>query len=156
MTNERVKARLRLSEGFRGAPYQCPAGKWTVGYGRNIEDNPLSTAELVAVLRANPISKEIAELLLENSLRRAEAQLSVYPWYSILDDVRKGVLIDLCYNMGIKSLLGFKRMISALEKDDYETAARELKNSDWFRFDVAKSRSVPLIAAMRFGVESHV
>jgi GH24 family phage-related lysozyme (muramidase) len=32
---------LKKDEGFRGCSYKCSAGKITIGYGHNIEDNPI-------------------------------------------------------------------------------------------------------------------
>lgn len=44
----------------------------------------------------------------------------------------QSVLTDMSYNMGLKKLSGFKKMKSAIESGDMETAAEEMKNSKWF------------------------
>ena len=109
---------IKLHEGFELYPYKCPAGKLTIGYGRNIEDNG--------------ISEEEAELMLANDIQRCVLELKrVLPWYDGLDDVRQAVLIDMCYNLGISRLLKFKRFLSALEQDYYDLAAREMLDSLW-------------------------
>ncbi len=56
---------LKQDEGFRADPYKCPAGRWTIGYGRNFEDNPFSLKELVHILH---ISEAQAEWLLWNTV----------------------------------------------------------------------------------------
>ena len=28
---------VKTNEGFRSMPYKCPAGKWTIGYGFNMD-----------------------------------------------------------------------------------------------------------------------
>jgi GH24 family phage-related lysozyme (muramidase) len=47
MSNAIHKARelLKELEGLYLTPYQCPAGKWTIGYGHNLEANGLTAEE---------------------------------------------------------------------------------------------------------------
>ena len=52
-------------------------------------------------------------------------------------NVRKAVL-DLAFNLGRDKLNTFKKMRKALENDDYNTAAAEMKDSKWF--DQVKTR----------------
>ena len=35
----------------------------------------------------------------------------------------------MCYNLGIKKLLGFKLLLEAIDEADYETASREILDS---------------------------
>jgi len=42
------------------------------------------------------------------------------------------VLIDMCFNLGMAGLLGFQKMIEALERGYYERAADEMVNSRWY------------------------
>ena len=101
----------------RFLPYRCPAGKLTIGYGRNIEQIGLSRVE--------------AEFLLDNDIDSIERSLTTHlSWFAGLDDVRKGALINMAF-MGIIKLLGFKKMWSALEREDYATAAKEALESKW-------------------------
>ena len=37
---------LKRHEGFRSDYYQCSADKKTIGYGRNVDNNPFSSEEL--------------------------------------------------------------------------------------------------------------
>lgn len=55
------------------------------------------------------------------------------PWWSNLDDVRQGALMGLAYNLGVPRLLGFHKMLTALEAKDYATAAKEGRNSLWYQ-----------------------
>ena len=56
-------------EGFSASVYKCPAGFDTIGYGRNIEANPLSVEEK-AKLVDGKVSKELAQEWLEQELGR--------------------------------------------------------------------------------------
>ena len=38
----------------------------------------------------------------------------------------------MAYNLGVDGLLKFKKMWKALEKQDYQTAAEEMKDSKWY------------------------
>lgn len=107
----------RRYEGLNLMPYQCPGGHLTIGYGHNLE---------------NGISKEVAEFMLKQDL--ATAQLAVskkFPWWNSLDEVRQFVLVDMCFNMGLSKLCTFKKMLSAMERGDYHTAANEALASKW-------------------------
>lgn len=112
--------RIKKHEGLRCKPYRCTAGKLTIGYGRNIEDNGITEAE--------------ASFLLENDIKNSEAECRrAFPWFQKLDEIRRGVIIELCFNMGLKRLLGFKKMLAACECGNYNSAANEMLNSLWAR-----------------------
>jgi len=110
----------RAGEGFRGAPYLDPRGCTTIGYGRNLLGNPLSPAE--------------GEYLLRNDLARIAKEIqNRLPWVATLDDVRQRVFHELAYNMGIRGLLSFQKMLAAAEAEDWLTAHAELLDSSWSR-----------------------
>lgn len=114
--------------------YKCPAGKWTMGHGYNVEDNGLPD--------------DIAELLLKRQLNESKEILEAnVSCFAELSENRQLVLIDMCFNMGWPKLRGFKKMFAALEKGDYEEAANQMIDSKWFR-DVG-IRAEKLVATMR-------
>lgn len=117
MDYERVAARIRRYEGLSYLPYKCPTGHLTIGYGHNLEHG---------------ISLEAAELLLRQDLEIAEKQVkNVFAWWPKLTEARFYVLVDMCYNVGISRLVGFKKMLAAVEAGDYQTAAKEMLDSRW-------------------------
>lgn len=133
---EKLAARIRKNEGLSYLPYRCSAGALTIGYGHNLD--------------ARGISIEAAELLLKQDLEIAEKEVkNAFIWWPKLDDVRLGVLIEMCYNLGISRLVGFKKMLSALEEGDYKKAAKEMLDSKW-AFDV-KGRARELAEIMQTG-----
>ena len=118
MNLERAKHYTKRFEGLRLKPYLCPAGKLTIGYGHNIEDNG--------------ITEEIAVKLLDTDLANAEREVRAkFSSYAKLNEARQFVLVDMCFNIGINRLLTFKKMFAALAKGEYHTAAREMLNSRW-------------------------
>lgn len=108
---------LKDDEGFSGTVYQDTVGKNTVGYGRNLDDNPLTMAE--------------ANYLLQSDLKRVAKQARKLTCYKHLNSARKNVIINMIFNMGIGSFNTFKRMIAALYVCDYELAAVEMLDSKW-------------------------
>lgn len=130
---------LELTKGFEGLrlkPYTCPAGKLTIGYGHNLDDNG--------------ITQEVAEILLKTDLAYARMEVTAKLSYiGKLSEARQFVLVDMCFNMGITRLMTFKKMLAALERGDYKTAAKEMLDSRW-AFQV-KTRAVKLAEMMKTG-----
>ena len=118
MTMHSIEDQLILHEGLRLKPYRCTAGKLTIGVGRNLEDKGISHDE--------------AMMLLRNDIAEVTAQLERFDWFRALGPVRRKVLIDMAFNLGMGGLLGFQKMIEALERGDYERAADEMVNSRWY------------------------
>jgi len=120
MTNEKLINRVVKHEGLMLKPYKCPAGKLTIGVGRNLEDVG--------------ITKEEAMFLLENDLDRCHYEcLRSFFWYKDLDVDRQGVIQEMCFNLGLARLKTFKKMLLACEIGNYELAAREMLSSLWAR-----------------------
>ncbi|MEC7727373.1 MAG: glycoside hydrolase family protein [Pseudomonadota bacterium] len=117
MNRELLRSQLERHEGLRLKPYRDIVGKLTVGYGRNLEDVG--------------ISREEADFMLDNDIDQVEQYLKTVDEYNELDEVRQTVLANLCFNVGFKGIIGFKRMWRALAKRDYEGAATEMLDSKW-------------------------
>jgi len=113
-----IEDQLILHEGLKLKPYRCTAGKLTIGVGRNLDDKGITHDEALFLLR--------------NDIAEVTAQLERFDWFRTLGPVRRKVLIDMCFNLGIQGLLGFQKMIEALKRADYERAADEMVNSRWY------------------------
>lgn len=137
---------IAKNEGFANRPYKCPAGKWTVGYGRNFEDQPLTPAEILELFRrinwAQPeYAEDWAKILLENILKSLRHKLNIHlPFTVSLSGPRKMVIVDMAYNLGVDGLLKFYKMRAALEKRQYDLSAVEMLDSKYL-FDT-KTRAV--------------
>jgi lysozyme len=116
--HNRLIRQLRLHEGERLKPYRCTAGKLTIGVGRNLEDRGI-TAQEAAYLLSNDITSTQAALL------------KALPWVGTLDDVRQRVLIDMAFNMGLGTLLTFKRTLAAIQGGEFSKAAAMMLESRW-------------------------
>lgn len=117
---QRLWEQLVHHEGLRLKPYRCSAGKLTIGVGRNLEDVGLTEEEALLLL-GNDISRVITEL--DQNI----------PAFSSLDEIRKRVLVDMGFNLGINRLMKFRRMLAALETGDWSQTAVEMMDSRWAR-----------------------
>lgn len=116
--NADLAADLRRDEGERLKPYRDTVGKLTIGVGRNLDDRGI-TAEESAYLLGNDIAETIAELD------------AACPWWrSQPEPVRRG-MANMMFNLGRSRFLGFRNMLAALERGDYDRAAREALDSLW-------------------------
>lgn len=131
--------RLCIHEGIRLTPYKCSAGYLTIGVGRNLITNPLTAEEKEKVGDwSNGITKDAAFYLLRNDIKRVEKECEQHiPFWKHLDDERQYALLDMAFNLGIKGLLKFKKMLSEIGIGNYRGAAKECLNSKYAR-DVGK------------------
>lgn len=121
---------LKGHEGFRSNYYQCSANKKTIGYGRNVEANPLP-AYLERDFDNFPMTHEEAEQLLIEDITNVGNALLRHFNYLHLSNARQAVLINMAFNMGVSGLLLFKKMFKAISNYDFEQAATEMLNSKW-------------------------
>ena len=105
-------------EGLRLKPYRCTAGKLTIGVGRNLDDRGITPDEALYLLR--------------NDIEISRKELSAsFPWFDGLDSVRQSVLIDMCVNLGLARLKGFRNTLALIGVGKYEAAAVEMLDSKW-------------------------
>jgi len=136
------RRQLPLDECVGGRPnkraYRDSKGIWTAGVGHN--------------LQACVFSDAVIELWFTEDLEEAERAARVlFPSFDALSEARKAVLLNMAFNMGQDRFAGFGRMRGAVAAGDFMEAARQMRDSKWYREDVQKSRSERLIAMMEQG-----
>lgn len=123
-------------EGFRDKIYIDTKGNPTIGYGFNLADEGVRSAlpkEVVSGKR--PLKQVEAEGVFNKLYTTAQKDAIAFAGqdtFGKLDPQRRDVLIDMSYNLGLPKLSGFKRFRQALQKGDYDKAAVEMKDSDWY------------------------
>lgn len=110
---------LKRDEGRRPKPYQDTQGVWTVGYGHNLTTGALSEDAMTQILR--------------DDLQTADTACRSLPIWTDLSEPRRGVLLNMCFNLGFEGLMQFRQMYAALEARDYERAADAMLDSRWAR-----------------------
>lgn len=115
---ETLEQQLIRHEGLRLKPYRCPAGKLTIGVGRNLDDVGITEQEAIMLLR--------------NDINRCQYDLfNQLPWVSELPLGVQDALVNMCFNLGTHGLMGFKRFLATLEAGHYQEAAAEMLRSNW-------------------------
>lgn len=109
---------LKTNEGYREKLYTDSVGKVSIGIGRNLTDVGLRPDEILYLWHNDVLEVEKA----------LDARL---PWWRSLDDVRQRVVIDLCFNMGIVTLMTFKSTLAAIQKGDWSAASKGMLSSKW-------------------------
>jgi lysozyme len=140
-------AELRRDEGVRYVKYKDTAKppKDTTGVGRNLEAKPLPAGWKY------PLNDVQVNSLLDDDLEDVFHDLDRnLPWWTDLTDMRQRVLANMCFNMGINRLLGFKKALVAMRQGKFSTAADELLDSTWAT--QVKGRATRLADMMRKGV----
>ena len=115
-----IKKMIKRHEGYRDFVYIDSVGVLTGGWGH-------------AFHKGSHISKEVAEIFFnddyESVIQDYNRFCNVYALE--LDSIRRAVIIDMIFNLGLAGLMKFKKMIAALCIDDYEEAAKQGLDSKW-------------------------
>lgn len=126
-----LKSLLLKHEGKRSKVYYDTKGIATIGVGRNLEAVGLSDDEIM--------------YLLDNDIKRILNDCwHHFPWFGDLSEERQYVVIDMIFNVGLAGFMLFKKFIAAVEKEDWQEAARQIINSE-----IAANRAAELATIMR-------
>jgi lysozyme len=127
-------------EGFKPTVYLDTKNKKTIGHGFNLDDPTIKTyltkkgynyKALVAGQQA--LSKEHSNSILKDLYNESyKSAGKIIKNFKTLPENVQDVLTDLNYNLGTTKMQKFSKMISAIEKQDFKTAAEELKNSNYY------------------------
>ena len=109
---------IKKHEGFRPKVYECTEGYDTIGYGFAIKDLTMD--------------EDVATLILMKKLHALLQRITVaFPLFKDIDETAKKVVINMCYQLGIRGFSKFKKTIYYLETEQYEEASIEMLNSLW-------------------------
>lgn len=122
-TMQKLKAELKVDEAVRQFPYDdagiplTAKGKISIGIGRNLTDKGLSPDEI--------------DYLFQNDVNDAYRQAQTLQWFTQLDEPRQAVILNMIFNGGLHGVLGFGKMIAAIQVHDYPTASKQMLDSLW-------------------------
>ena len=114
----RLREDLERDEGRSKKIYVDTTGHTSAGVGRNLSGKGLRDDEI--------------DLMLTNDIAEAESELDrVCPWWKNLPEPAARGILNCMFNLGAPRLLGFKKMLAALESHDWDRAAQEAEQSHW-------------------------
>lgn len=118
---DNLERQLRDEEGEVLHVYKDHLGFLTIGVGILVDER-----------KGGGLLPEESDFILKNRIRIAKAKVDQsLPWAQSMSEPRYAVLIEMCFQMGLYGLLGFKMVIGCLQRGDYEGAAYQMGNSDW-------------------------
>lgn len=130
MRSELVR-QLRGDEGERACVYRDHLGFQTIGVGRLVDKRKKG-----AGLRPH----EIAFLLNNDIDERIDELTRRLPWFQNLDDARRGVLLNMSFQMGVDGLLEFERTLALVRDGKYDLAAHAMLQSLWAQQTPARAQ----------------
>ena len=113
-----LREQLLRDEGLILHTYRDSQGYLTIGVGHNLD--------------ARGITKEAALQILDDDISDTKVGLMAkWPWMRELSPARLGAFINLAFNVGVRGVQGFKRLLLAAQAGQWEEAAAELLASPY-------------------------
>jgi len=128
--------KLKHEEGYGDKVYIESFGVkpvYTVGYGHNVEDNPIPIKILAKLINDSDKKESLEELLEHDIIQTLKILNKNLPWWRNKPDKVQIVMLDMCFNLGWSRFSKFKNMIHWLEVGDYVRASMHLMDSRYAR-----------------------
>ena len=145
---------LSLNEGNKSKFYNDSKGIPHIGIGFNLEDagNKRFLKEqgidINELLRGRELTDKETKVLYNHSLRQAFADAQKFdPNLAKRPEAARMAIVDMAFNLGLTKLNKFKKMKAGLMNNDYQTAADEMVDSNWYK--QVKSRGPRMVDVMR-------
>ncbi|AWV97515.1 glycoside hydrolase family protein [Arcticibacterium luteifluviistationis] len=140
LNREELRNYIVSNEGLRQRAYNDSLGIPTIGVGFNLNRHDANwrlselglNYEHVYYGRQELTIDQINHLLdsdLDNSISSVQ---KLFPNFNQFSSKRQIVLVDLVFNLGINRLSTFVKMIAAINEGNWQTAAKELENSNYY------------------------
>lgn len=134
-----LKDQLIRDEGKIRYAYQDSEGYWTIGVGFLIDQK-----------KGGGLYDEEIDFILGNRIRMIEAAaLKQWAWLKDIDEIRRSVVYNMAFNIGVDGVAKFKKFLTLLQSHDYELASYEMLDSKWAK--QVGDRATRLSRQMRTG-----
>lgn len=111
---------IKANEGFKDREYLDHLKVPTIGYGFAIKDLVLD--------------KDICDMILERKVNDLIERINKkFDWWRSAEDEVKDVVVEMCYQLGIRGFSSFRKTIDHLKNKRYGKAAVEMLDSKWGR-----------------------
>ena len=147
-----------LNEGNKSQVYKDSKGNRTIGIGFNLEDAgnkkflKESGIDINELFNGRKLTDRETKTLYNRSLTQAFKDAQSYdPNFAKRPEAVKMTLVDMAFNLGLTKLNKFEKMKAGLMNNDYNTAADEMIDSNWYK--QVKSRGPRMVQVMRSAVK---
>ena len=141
---EQLREELMADEGCVMRVYEDHLGLKTVGIGHLCRKSDPEYEMKVG----DPVSEErVMELFDQDMSWTFRDCIRLLPKYNDLPDEVRLIVANMMFNLGSKRLSGFQRLLAAVEREDWNSAADEMYDSRWR--EQLPERSGRLIERMR-------
>ena len=132
---EDVKQRIKEHEGFRDTVYSDSLGFATIGYGHLV----LPTDNFVEGVN---YPKEQLEEVFDKDFQIALTSANELLEGLDVNHIVRGVIIEMCFQLGKPRVMKFKKMWEALRNNDFEEAANQMIDSAWHKQTTSRCESL--------------
>ena len=145
---------LSLNEGNKSTVYKDSKGIPHIGIGFNLEDAgnrkflKREGIDINELFDGRKLSENETRTLYNHSLTQAFKDAQSYdPNFAKRPEAVKMTLVDMAFNLGSTKLNKFVDMKTGLMNNDYNVAADEMVDSNWYK--QVKSRGPRMVQVMR-------
>jgi lysozyme len=125
MNLQTIKDRIKKHEGYRDTIYTDSLGYNTIGYGHLVVEDGFIPGVQYS-------KKELEEVFEKDFAIAIQGANKLVGDYDLNDDAF-GVVIEMCFQLGLPRVSKFIKFLDALKNKDYERAADEMLDSAWHR-----------------------
>lgn len=123
---------LEFEEGYRAKPYYCSEQYPTIGIGQKIGPKNASLEWYQFT-----VPREVALEWLDQGVAEIDHKLlndiKFIAAYNNCNEDRKAILISMCYQMGVHGAGKFRKMLAAMQAENWQEAAKQALDSKWAR-----------------------
>ena len=121
-----LKLRIKKNEGFSSGPYKDKLGNYTIGYGHLISKKEI-------ILFKEKITLSFFQDLFENDFKLALEDYKKHFNKYLFSQNIKELIIEMIFQMGIQTVLNFKKTLRHIKKNNKFLAALEMMDSMWYK-----------------------
>lgn len=152
--NDTLSGMITEHEGHRSKVYRDSKGIPTIGIGFNLQRGDAAQklseigVDINDVLKGKELTHQQINTLFEDDLHTAiEDARRFLPNFDEQPEMVKNIVTDMSFNLGLTRLSKFNNFRKALIRNDYQTAANEMVDSQWY--GQVGNRSKELVSIMK-------
>ena len=135
---EELKNRIKIHEGFRDTVYYDHMGNATVGWGHLVTSDDNFTSGVT-------YPEELLEQIFDKDFATAKEGADQLCADLSINYIARGVVIEMCFQLGKTGVSKFKKMFEALQEEDYIKASEEMLDSKWHEQTPQRAKTLSYI-----------